>query len=162
MFVVFGALGRESSGKLRARCAKLGQDGGNLRPRWATMASRWPSWSQLWRLWGHLVRNLDDFGGVWGRIWEVFWHMAGRVKTLIFLGFFKVFRYSRVLGGLLGHLGDHVRRLWRAWARIFWKNAGKMREVRPRWQQVAPKMGHDGVKMAILVSTLAALGPSCA
>ena len=55
-------------------------------------------------------------------------------------------------------LGDHVRRLWRAWARIFWKVAGKMREVRPRWQQVAPKMGHDGVKMAILVSTLAALG----
>ena len=55
-----------------------------------------------------------------------------------------------------------VRRLWRAWARIFWKVAGKMREVRPRWQQVAPKMGHDGVKMAILVSTLAALGPSWA
>ena len=92
----------------------------------------------------------------------MFWHMAGTVKTLIFLWFCLVFRYSGVLGGLLGHLGDHVRRLWRAWARIFWKVAGKMREVRPRWQQVAPKMGHDGVKIAILVSTLAALGPSWA
>merc|ERR1712023_432751 len=66
LFVVFGALGREFSGKLWARCAKFGQDGSKLRPRWATMASRWPSWSQLWRLWGHLGRNLDDFEGVWG------------------------------------------------------------------------------------------------
>ena len=79
----------------------------------------------------------------------MFWHMAGKVKTLISLNFLKVFRYSGVLGGLLGHLGDHVRRLWRARAKKFWKVAGKMREVRPRWQQVAPKMGHDGVKMAI-------------
>ena len=72
LFVVFGALGREFSGKLRARCAKLGQDGSKLRPRWATMASRWPSWSQLWRLWGHLGRNLNDFGGVGGAFWKCF------------------------------------------------------------------------------------------
>ena len=77
LFVVFGALGREFSGKLRARCAKLGQDGSKLRPRWATMASRWPSWSQLWRLWCHLRRNLnvfgrlgEDLGGILAHGWD--------------------------------------------------------------------------------------------
>merc|ERR1711953_756038 len=75
---VFGALGREFSGKLRARCAKLGQDGSKLRPRWATMASRWPSWSQLWRLWCHLGRNLDDFGGVGGAFWKCFCTWLGQ------------------------------------------------------------------------------------
>ena len=72
LFVVSGALGREFSGKLGGRCAKLGQDGSKLRPRWATMASRWPSWSQLWRLRCHLGRNLDDLGGVWGGFWRCF------------------------------------------------------------------------------------------
>ena len=77
LFVVFGALGREFSGKLWARCAKLGQDGSKLCPRWATMASRWPSRCQLWRLWCHLGCNLSDFGRGLGRIWEAFWRMVG-------------------------------------------------------------------------------------
>ena len=42
----------------------------------------------------------------------MFWHMVGTVKTLIFLWFFKTFRYSGVSGSLLGHLGDHVGRYW--------------------------------------------------
>ena len=73
LFFVTGALGREFSGKLRARCAKLGQDGSKLRPRWATMASRWPSWAQLAWVWGHLGGKLDDRGGVGG----VFWRCLG-------------------------------------------------------------------------------------
>ena len=119
LFVVFGALGREFSGKLRARCAKLGQDG-------TSCAQDGPRWRQD----GHLGLNFggfgailgvtwtilgelgEDLGGVlahgwesknqyfplvfrysgilegFGRIWEVFWHVAGTVKTFIFHKFF--------------------------------------------------------------------------
>ena len=33
------------------------------------------------------------------------------------------------------------------------KLGGRCAKLGPRWQQVAPKMGHDGVKMAILGAT---------
>ena len=53
----------------------------------------------------------------------MFWHMAGRVKTLIFLRFFKVFRYSGVLEGL-------VETSWR-----------------PCWTILGPRCGQEGYKM---------------
>ena len=49
--------------------------------------------------------------------------MAGRVKTLIFLRFFKVFRYSGVLEGL-------VETSWR-----------------PCWTILGPRCGQEGYKM---------------
>ena len=54
---------------------------------------------------------------------EVFWHMAGTVKTLVFLRFFKVFRYSGVLEGL-------VETSWR-----------------PCWTILGPRCGQEGYKM---------------
>ena len=54
---------------------------------------------------------------------EVFWHMAGRVKTLIFLRFLKVFRYSGVLEGV-------VETSWR-----------------PCWTILGPRCGQEGYKM---------------
>ena len=53
----------------------------------------------------------------------MFWHMAGTVKTLIFLRFFKVFRYSGVLEGLVGT----------SW--------------RPCWTILGPRCGQEGYKM---------------
>ena len=53
----------------------------------------------------------------------MFWHMAGTVKTLIFLRFFKVFRYSGVLEGL-------VETSWR-----------------PCWTILGPRCGQEGYKM---------------
>ena len=53
----------------------------------------------------------------------MFWHMAGRVKTLIFLRFFKVFRYSGVLEGL-------VETSWR-----------------PCWRILGPRCSLEGYKM---------------
>ena len=49
--------------------------------------------------------------------------MAGTVKTLIFLRFFKVFRYSGVLEGLVGT----------SW--------------RPCWTILGPRCGQEGYKM---------------
>ena len=54
---------------------------------------------------------------------EVFWHMAGTVKTLIFLRFLKVFRCSGVLEGL-------VETSWR-----------------PCWTILGPRCGQEGYKM---------------
>ena len=92
----------------------------------------------------------------------MFWHMAGTVKTLIFLRFFKVFRYSGVLEGLVGTS-------WRPCWTILGPRCGQEGYKMDDFGQVGDlgghlgaKMGHDGVKMAILVSTLAALVPSWA
>ena len=92
----------------------------------------------------------------------MFWHMAGTLKTLIFLMFFKVFRYSGVLEGLVGTS-------WRPCWTILRARCGQEKYkindfsiVGDLGGHLVPKMGHDGVKMAIIVSTLAALGPSWA
>ena len=52
----------------------------------------------------------------------MFWHMAGTVKTLIFLRFLKVFRYS----GVLGLVGT-------SW--------------RPCWTILRPRCGQEGYKI---------------
>ena len=53
----------------------------------------------------------------------MFWHMAGRIKTLIFRRFVDVFRYSGVLEGLVGT----------SW--------------RPCWTILGPRCGQEGYKM---------------
>ena len=77
LFVVSGALGREFSGKLGGRCAKLGQDGSKLRPRWATMASRW---DVTWTILGGVG---EDFGGVLADFWEDFWEFWDNILLVL-------------------------------------------------------------------------------
>ena len=86
---------REASAKMAANCA---QDG----PRW--------------RQDGHLGLNFGGFGAILG----VTWHMAGTVKTLIFLRFFKGFSLFGRLGGacwdilatMLDDIGPKMRPRW--------------------------------------------------
>ena len=70
LFVVFGPLGREFSGKLRARCAKLGQDGGKLRPRWATGLNFGGFGAILGVTWMILEGLGEHLGGVLAHGWE--------------------------------------------------------------------------------------------
>ena len=70
----------------------------------------------------------------------MFWHMAGTVKTLIFHRFFKVFRYSGVLEGLLGTS-------WRPCWTILGPRRAQDEYKMDDFGQVGDLGGHLGAKM---------------
>ena len=88
--------------------------------------------------------------------------MAGTVKTLIFLSFLKVLRFSGVLEGLVGTSWRPCWTILRARCGQEGYKMDDFGQVGDLGGHLVSKMGHDGVKMAILVSALAALGPSWA